>query len=109
MAKLIVALSLLVGGANAMGIYGTGRPTAEPTGAPTAVCPPCTASFRLRRARRLPRAQVYSGAAATEITVSPPGEAVVQVRDPRPSRPPPQMRRNSNAGFGWKPAGPRHL
>ena len=37
MAKLIVALSLLVGGANAMGIYGTGRPTAEPTGAPTAV------------------------------------------------------------------------
>ena len=32
MAKLIVALSLLVGGANAMGIYGTGRPTAEPTG-----------------------------------------------------------------------------
>ena len=42
MAKLIVALSLLVGGANAMGIYGTGRPTAEPTGAPTAVCPPCT-------------------------------------------------------------------
>jgi hypothetical protein len=35
MAKLIVTLSLLVGGANAMGIYGTGRPTAEPTGAPT--------------------------------------------------------------------------
>ena len=42
MAQLIVTLSLLVGGANAMGIYGTGRPTAEPTGAPTAVCPPCT-------------------------------------------------------------------
>ena len=35
MAKLIIALSLLFSGANAMGIYGgTARPSAEPTSAP---------------------------------------------------------------------------
>ena len=39
-------------------------------------------SLRLRRSRRLPRAQVFS--ATTDITVSTPGKAVVEVRDPRP-------------------------
>ena len=35
MAKLIIALSLLFSGANAMGVYGgTAQPSAEPTGAP---------------------------------------------------------------------------
>ena len=45
MAKLLVALCLLVGGANAMGIYGTGRPTAEPTQAEAFVGTPVPVTF----------------------------------------------------------------
>ena len=47
--------------------------------------------------RRLPRAQVYS--TTTDITVSGPGKALIQVRDPRPSRPPARKRRNETQAF----------
>ena len=53
---------------------------------------PLRPSGRLRRSRRLPRAQVSS--ATTQLTVSDPGFAVVQVRDPRLLRPPARKRRN---------------
>ena len=53
---------------------------------------PLRPSGHLRRPRRLPRAQVFSP--TTEITVSDPGMAGVQVRDPRLLRPPARKRRN---------------
>ena len=59
-----------------------GRPRLDPSAPP--------ASFRLRRFRRLPRAQVQS--ATTKITVSDGGKAKILVRDPRPSRPPARKR-----------------
>ena len=60
---------------------------------------PLRPSGHLRRPRRLPRAQVFSP--TTEITVSDPGKAGVQVRDPRLLRPPARKRRNETQAPGF--------
>ena len=51
-------------------------------------------AFSFQSAQKNPFLLQLSLAATAEITVSDPGKAVVEVRDPRPLRPPARKRRN---------------